>query len=133
MSEKIYACLLRLYPAKFRRAHGEDALQLFRDRLRDETGFLPRLRLWLDIFLDLAVSVPLQYASRESAFGRACVPHTAGVPLFLGLESESLRPFSLASGGALPLAVLSLATGLLNQTGRCHGLNFGSAHAEFLA
>jgi len=32
MSEKIYACLLRLYPANFRQAHGDDALQLFRDR-----------------------------------------------------------------------------------------------------
>jgi hypothetical protein len=60
----------------------EDALQLFRDRLRDETGFLRRLRLWLDLFLDLAVSVPLQYASPERAFARASVPHTPGIPLF---------------------------------------------------
>jgi len=51
MSEKIYACLLRLYPAKFRHAHGEEALQLFRDRLRDETGFIRRLRLWLDLLV----------------------------------------------------------------------------------
>src|SRR5216683_8148449 len=42
MSEKIYACLLRLYPANFRQAHGDDALQLFRVRLRDETGFFCR-------------------------------------------------------------------------------------------
>ena len=31
MSEKIFAFLLRLYPAHFRRAYGDEALQLFRD------------------------------------------------------------------------------------------------------
>jgi hypothetical protein len=35
MSEKLYACLLRLYPPNFRQAHGDDAIQLFRDPLRD--------------------------------------------------------------------------------------------------
>ena len=31
MSEKIYAFLLRLYPATFRDAYSDDALQLVRD------------------------------------------------------------------------------------------------------
>jgi hypothetical protein len=133
MSEKIYACLLHLYPAKFRQAHGDDALQLFRDRLRDETGFLLRLRLWLDLFLDLAVSLPLQYAAPEPAFASASAPHTAGTPFFFVLEGESLPPVTLFSGCALTLAALSLVTTLLNQAGRLHGLNFGSTHSEFLA
>ena len=47
MSEKIYACLLRLYPARFRQQYGAEALQLFQDRLRDERGLLPKLRLTL--------------------------------------------------------------------------------------
>jgi hypothetical protein len=38
MSEKIYALLVRLYPSHFREAYGEAALQLFRDRARDEKG-----------------------------------------------------------------------------------------------
>ena len=38
MSEKIYAWLLRLYPSHFRKTYGEEALQLFRDRARDENG-----------------------------------------------------------------------------------------------
>jgi hypothetical protein len=41
MSEKLYALLLRLYPSRFRRAYGDEAQQLVRDRLRDESGFFP--------------------------------------------------------------------------------------------
>jgi hypothetical protein len=53
MSERIYLLLLRLYPSQFRRSYGEEALQLFRDRLQDETGFLRRSRLWLELVIDL--------------------------------------------------------------------------------
>jgi hypothetical protein len=41
MSEKIYACLLRLFPWHFREAYGDEALQLVRDRARDEIRILP--------------------------------------------------------------------------------------------
>jgi hypothetical protein len=47
MSEKIYTWLLRLYPCHFREAYGDAALQLFRDRWRDERGVFASLRLWL--------------------------------------------------------------------------------------
>jgi hypothetical protein len=36
MSEKIYALLLRLYPARFRAKYADAAMELFRDRARDE-------------------------------------------------------------------------------------------------
>ena len=42
MSEKIYACLLRLYPARFREQYEAEALQLFQDRMRDERGLLAK-------------------------------------------------------------------------------------------
>jgi hypothetical protein len=61
MSEKLYAWLLRLYPAHFREEYGDEALRLFRDRARDECGFFPRLRLWLDLFVDFTISVPREY------------------------------------------------------------------------
>ena len=61
MSEKIFSWLLRLYPAHFREAYHEEALQLFRDRLRDERSLLARLRLWCDLFTDFLVSVPHEY------------------------------------------------------------------------
>jgi hypothetical protein len=53
--------LLRLYPSHFRDAYGEAALQLFRDRARDEKGFFPTVRLWLDLLADLAISLPREY------------------------------------------------------------------------
>jgi hypothetical protein len=45
MSEKMYIRLLRLYPSRFRKEYEGEALQLIRDRLRDETGFFKRARL----------------------------------------------------------------------------------------
>ena len=48
MSEKIYAFFLRLYPTHFCDEYGHEALQLFRDRARDERGFFARLRLWFE-------------------------------------------------------------------------------------
>lgn len=61
MSEKIYIWLSKLYPAAFREEYGPAALQLFRDRLRAERKFLERCRLWFDVIVDLAVSVPREY------------------------------------------------------------------------
>src|SRR6266853_7044740 len=86
MSEKIYACLRRLYPANFRQAHGDDALQLFRVRLRDETGFFRRTRLWFDIFVDLAISLPHLYTTSQPELAEASVPHSAGAPRFFVLQ-----------------------------------------------
>jgi hypothetical protein len=131
MSEKIYACLLRLYPAKFRRAHGEDALQLFRDRLHDETGFFSRLRLWLDLFIDLAVSLPRQYIATEPAHAAEPSVHATGMPLFFVLEQESLRPALLFYGFALTLPALILTTALLNQAGTPRSLQLGSSQSQF--
>jgi hypothetical protein len=61
MSEKIYAWLLRLYPSHFREKYGDEALRLLRDRARDERGFFRTLRLWLDLLVDLTISVPREY------------------------------------------------------------------------
>ena len=49
MSEKIFAWLLRLYPSRFRADYGNEALQLLRDRVRDEEGFLSKMQLWFDL------------------------------------------------------------------------------------
>lgn len=111
LSEKIYAWLLRLYPADFRQAYGDEAWQLFRDRARDETGFFPRLRLWLDLVLDLAVSIPRQYR-RFQLMG------APGAPLFHVLESESLRPRALFFGAILSLAAFGMGIFLVGHGGR---------------
>ena len=66
MSEKIYAWLLKLYPSRFRQEYGPDALQLFRDRLRAESGILRRLRFWLDVLADLYFSLPCEHGRPHS-------------------------------------------------------------------
>lgn len=104
MSEKIYACLLRLYPSAFRDAYGDAALQLFRDRCHDERGFLPRLRLWLDLLSDLAVSVPRQHRYAQPTLIAASA-HQDGTPSFHFLERESPRLGALLLGGVLSLGI----------------------------
>jgi hypothetical protein len=65
MSEKIYAWLLKLYPSRFRQEYGPSAMQLFRDRLQAERGFSRRLRFWLDVIADLAISFPQEHWRRD--------------------------------------------------------------------
>lgn len=106
MSEKIYAWLLRLYPAHFRKTCGEDAMQLFRDRARDERGFLSGLRLWFDLLGDLAISIPRQYRSVSAAVAVSQAQHLwDGTPSFHILEAEALSLRSLFYGGIASLAV----------------------------
>lgn len=106
MSEKIYVWLLRLYPSSFQRAYGEEALQLFRDRVRDERGFLSRLQLWLDLLRDLAVSLPREYRSASAAVVISQAPHFSdGTPLFHTLDVEAFSFRSLFYGGVASLAV----------------------------
>jgi len=122
MSEKIYARLLRLYPSHFRAAYGDEALQLFRDRFRDEKGLFPRLRLWLDLLADLAISVPRQYRLIQPALVGASVQSgLGGMPSFFVLEDESPRPGSLFSGGLLTLLALAVFSILLNHPGSYAG------------
>ncbi|HEX2662091.1 MAG TPA: S41 family peptidase [Candidatus Acidoferrum sp.] len=120
MSEKIYAWLLRLYPSRFREAYGEEARQLVRDRCRDEQGFLPRLRLWLDVLSDLALSLPQAYFHvRPELPSYAAHLHSDGGPAFVVLEEESLGPGAWFVGGVLGLAAVVSFSFLLN-----HGVKY---------
>ncbi len=83
MSEKIFAVLLRLYPSGFRETYGDEALQLFRDRERDEVGLFAKVRLWMDLFADMAVCYRYPRPVRLAAF-----------PSFQILERDSPDPFS---------------------------------------
>lgn len=100
MSEKIYAWLLRLYPSSFQQSYGEEALRLFRDRARDERGGLSSLRLWLDLLMDLAMSLPRCYRSFPSALVVSGVKRSSAcAPSFHSLEDEAFRSGSLLYGG----------------------------------
>ena len=116
MFEKIYAWLLRLYPSRFREAYGEEARQLVRDRCRDEQGFLPRLRLWLDVLGDLALSLPQEYFRvRPELPSYAAHLRSERGPSFLVLEEESLDPRAWFLGGVLGLAAAISFSFLLNH------------------
>jgi hypothetical protein len=118
MSEKIYTWLLRLYPSQFREAYGEEALQLFRDRMRDEKEFFARLRLWLDLLADLAISVPHQYLQLEPTLaGSSARQGLYDTPSFFVLGDESPRPGALFLGGVVSLAALCAFSILLGHPG----------------
>jgi Peptidase family S41/N-terminal domain of Peptidase_S41 in eukaryotic IRBP len=123
MSEKIYAWLLRLYPSRFRREYGEEALQLFRDRARDEPGIYGKTRLWLDLLIDLAISVPAQYIHLQpSPIGAALQARVAGAPCFFVLEGRLPRPGALLWGGVVTVAALSTFIALVGRGGAYVGV-----------
>ena len=95
MSEKLYVLLLHLYPAAFRKQYGDAALQIFRDRLHDERGFLPRLRLWIDLLADLGVSLPSEYRRVPSALASAHIQPRAGFPSCVRTSQTANRPGAL--------------------------------------
>lgn len=118
MSEKVYAWLLRLYPSQFRQTYGDEALQLFRDRARDEKGFFPSLRLWLDLLVDLAISVPREYFYiQPELIGASALHRVDGVPAFYVLAGESPHPVALLFGSLMSLATLVTFWILLGHAG----------------
>ncbi len=78
MSERVYAWILRLYPSHFRNACSEEALQLYRDRARDESGPLGRLRLWRDLIYDVAISLPSTYRATSQTVAVSASAQAAG-------------------------------------------------------
>jgi hypothetical protein len=114
MSEKIYAFLLRLYPSAFRKAYGEESMQLVRDRLRDETGFVGRLRLWFDLVVDCLMSLPTEYRHAQHMLS-ATQSHSDGVPGFHVLEERPIGPGTLFAAVICFLAVLGTLSLLMKQ------------------
>ena len=107
MSERVYGWLLRLYPASFRETYGDAAVQLFRDRARDEIGFFTKLRLWLDVLADLAISVPREYRRPSALVLIAAQQSLKRRPGFHLLERDVPSPGALISGGLLSLMALA--------------------------
>jgi uncharacterized protein (TIGR03435 family) len=104
MAEKLYKFLLKLYPDHFRRTYGDEALRLVRDRARSENGFLSGLRLWLDLLLDLAISLPSEYSNARAASIVAAQPLN-GERSFQLLAERPLDPTLLCLGGTLSAAL----------------------------
>jgi len=108
MSEKIYARLLRLYPTGFRKKYEGEALQLIRDRLRDETGFFKRARLWWDLATDVLAGLPSAYRNSYTGTKAASLSlDAAGIPSFKLLDKEPLERGSILVGGTISLIALA--------------------------
>jgi hypothetical protein len=119
MSEKIYACLLRLYPARFRQRFEAEALQLFGDRLRDEQGLVRKLRLWADLLADFVLGLPQAYRNTYATPATATA-WPQGLPAFRTLEQEPLRPGSILMGSICAIATLALFIFVMNHAAAYH-------------
>ncbi|HEX3877323.1 MAG TPA: hypothetical protein VHW24_10070 [Bryobacteraceae bacterium] len=117
MPEKLYTFLLKLYPDHFRRTYGEEALHLVRERARSEKGFVSRLRLWLDLVLDLAISLPREYSRGPKTPILATHPGN-GERSFQLLAERSLNPTLLCLGGTLSLVLFWLCGFVVAHSGR---------------
>ena len=116
MSEKVYRFLLKLYPEHFRRTYGGEALRLVRDRARSERGFLSGLRLWLDLLLDLAISLPREYgiAPTTPIIAAQLVNSERAFQL---LDERSLNPTLLCLGGTLSAVLFWLCVFVIAHSG----------------
>lgn len=107
MSDRFFAILLRLYPSSFREKYRDEALLLYGDRLRDETGSLKRARLLCDLLLDALTALP---GAWRNSYVVSAAPSIArgseAAPLFRMLEPESLRPSAIFFGSTLSFAAL---------------------------
>ena len=93
MFDALCALLLRLYPAGFRREYGREAARLLRDRARDERGAFRRVRLLMDLAVDLAATRLHGWHAPPPAIARV-----DGAPRFDIIEIEGPRPRALAAG-----------------------------------
>jgi hypothetical protein len=117
MSEKMYARLLRLYPSSFRKAYEDEALQLIRDRLRDETGFLKRARLGWDLVTDVLAGLPQAYRNTYAVTEElSASPNAEGIPSFMILHTEPLKRGSILIGSTLSLFLIIAFGFLLSRT-----------------
>src|SRR6185503_1784705 len=107
MSERVLALLVRLYPAAFRQKYREEALQLYRDRLRDERGLVRKLRLYCDLLEDAVTGLPLAWRnSYKDARTAPTIADLSGIPSFGVLKQEPLRPGSVAMGSLFSVVAL---------------------------
>ncbi len=107
MSEKMYTRLFRLYPSSFRKAYEDEAFQLIRDRLRDETGFFKRARLGWDLATDLLAGLPRAYRNTYAVTEEASASsNVEGIPSFKILDKQPLGRGSILIGSTLSLATI---------------------------
>ena len=122
LAERVYALLLRAYPASFRAEYGREMELLFRDRRRDVAGEGrgAALRFWLEMALDLGRGAAGQHlealARRARAARSSTLTRETAVPVkrLLGAALLLAAAANLAYDAASPA---SMGTGALLLTG----------------
>lgn len=93
-SVAIYRCLLRLYPAAFRRAYGAQMAQVFRDSCRQaqqERGLPGVIILWLATLVDLLRSALAEHLSEGPIISQPFYIRMSGLLTLAGAAIELLR------------------------------------------
>jgi len=111
MFDALCALLLRLYPAGFRREYGREAARLLRDRARDERGAFRRVRLLMDLAVDLAATRLHGWHAAPPGIARV-----DGAPRFDIIEIEGPRPRALAAGTLTSVLLFASFTLLFQPT-----------------
>ena len=107
MSERAFTWLVRLYPAAFRQKYGQETLQLYRDRMRDERGFMRRILLYRDLMVDAVIGAPQAWRNSYAETGAGTfVGGVSGLPAFHLLDREPLGVGPVAIGCVFSISAL---------------------------
>jgi hypothetical protein len=110
MFETLCALLLRLYPTEFRDAYGREALQLMRDRARDERGVFRRVGLMMDLVRDVGVTSLHGWRDREPLLAPG-----GGAPRFDIIEVHRPGPAALTVGIVVSILMFAALTHRLQE------------------
>jgi hypothetical protein len=126
MSERFYTLLLALYPKWFREKYTSEALELFRDRLRDEPGFFARILLWRDLITDAAIAIPSEHYRGKLLASSVCASDSG--PVFLSFGSEAPRRGALLYGAMVSICLFAGVTFFMLHLEPARALLIGSHH-----
>lgn len=96
LSSRLYAGLLYVYPAEFRRRYGREMALLFTDQLRDARRPSGQARVWLRSFADIASSAIGEHLRRDRTVARS-------LATFEPTRSMRLAGLLAVAGGVLLL------------------------------
>jgi hypothetical protein len=125
MSEIMFAFLLSLYPPGFREKYFQEAMLLYRDRYRHETGLFRRTRLWYDLLADLVTGLPRAWQTPCSVVAVPSESRILNGPSFHLFHFEPLRPTVILAGGMLALGIVGALTFVL-RTAALHPIQFNT-------